>query len=331
MAQPSASEEKQARILIAVPTYRRPAGLLRLLEALDALETTDDVRILVADNEGIDGQGIAAIQSRLSTFRWPIDVIGVPERGLAAVRNAMIAYARSMADLDYLAMVDDDERPTSVWLRELIAMQRQTKADIVGGPTVPVFPAEAPEWPKSCSLYTCGDFDDGPVDLVWGTCNVMFAKSALFAIDGPLFDVGFNELGGEDVDAFMRLRAAGCRFAWARRAQVLDDIPMPRLSLSWIARRAFRIGNSNMLAQKKWIYPTTSRVRLVVRALVGLAAHALLLLVRLPFPARRLEAFCLLMRSAGKLALLTGFHFNEYGTRTLSPEPRGSGESRQIS
>ena len=46
-----------AKVAIAVPTFRRPKGLERLLAALAHLETSADVEIVVADNDAAMQEG----------------------------------------------------------------------------------------------------------------------------------------------------------------------------------------------------------------------------------------------------------------------------------
>ncbi len=41
------------KIAVAIPTFRRPRGLERLLMALAQLETSADVEIVVADNDAV--------------------------------------------------------------------------------------------------------------------------------------------------------------------------------------------------------------------------------------------------------------------------------------
>jgi glycosyltransferase involved in cell wall biosynthesis len=306
-------------VLIAIPTYRRAESLTRLLRSIEELQAPCDVSVLVADNEGAGGEGLSVVNAIRTTYRFPITGIAVPEKGLANVRNAMIAYGRSHGHVNFIAMIDDDERPTPQWLSALLAMQAETGADVVGGPTEPVFPHGTAEWARGCSLFTCGTFPDGPVDMIWGTCNAMFHRSAFAGTEDVLFDPVFNDWGGEDVDAFMRLRARGCSFGWAAHAVVLDDIPASRTTWRWVARRAFRVGNSNMFAQLRWVYGEGGRSRAFIPAIVGLLAHSGRLVLTLPWRAKRVESFCLLMRSAGKLAFLGGFKMKEYGSANLSP------------
>lgn len=308
----TASGDDRARVLIAIPTFRRPDGLRRLLTAIAAMETVADIKILVADNEGAGGAGTDVVNQLAAQYRFPIEVIAVPERGLSSVRNAMITYARKDETLDYVAMIDDDEWPTERWIDDLVAMQRTTGAGITGGPNLPVFAPGAPGWAMHCPLFQSDDMPDGVVDIVWGTCNLLLHKSAFAHSDSNLFDPAFNQSGGEDVDAFMRLKTSGHRFAWSRSAVVWDDVPANRTTLGWITRRAFRIGNSNMLVQLRWKYGKHGRLLALPSTLAAIAANLGLLAIFSFSSSRRLTYYCRLVRSSGKLAFLTGLRSFEY-------------------
>lgn len=308
----TAPGDSQARVLIAIPTFRRPDGLRRLLIAIAAMETVADIKILVADNEGADGAGTDVVKELAAAYRFPIDVIAVPERGLSSVRNAMVTYARKDETLDYVAMIDDDEWPTERWIDDLVAMQRTTGAGIVGGPNLPVFAPGAPGWAMHCPLFRSDDMPDGNVEIVWGTCNLLLHKSAFAHSDSNLFDPAFNQSGGEDVDAFMRLKTSGHRFAWSRSAVVWDDVPAGRTTLGWITRRAFRIGNSNMLVQLRWKYGRHGRLLALPSTVAAIAANLGLLAAFSFSPGKRVTYYCRLVRSLGKLAFLTGLRSFEY-------------------
>jgi glycosyltransferase involved in cell wall biosynthesis len=302
---------RKDRVLIAIPTLRRLDGLRSLLKAIEKLDTAADIQVLVADNEG-SGDGSAVVAELQSTYRFPLMVIPVPERGLTNVRNAIITFARRVSDLDYIAMIDDDERPSPGWIDALIAMQKHTGCEIVGGPTVPVFDRLAPGWARDCHLFTSGDFPDGVVEMIWGTCNVLLHRKVLDLSPEALFDPKFNAWGGEDVDAFMRLRALGCRFAWARSAVVFDDIPLRRTTFKWITRRAFRIGNSNMAAQRRWRPGMSNWFVALPVAMVRIVLHSVLLIGFGISPKKRLNQYCKWLRSLGGLAALFNFRFVEY-------------------
>jgi succinoglycan biosynthesis protein ExoM len=306
------ADESPDRVVIAIPTYRRAQSLRRLLAAIETLDTAADIRVVVTDNEGEAGSGFAVVSELADHYRFPLVAIAAPQKGLANVRNVMVRYARHTQDLDYLVMIDDDERPSPAWISALIDMQKRTGCNIVGGPTEPVFEPGTAEWPNYCPLFWSGRFDDGVIDMNWGTCNVLFHRRALELTPEDLFDPIFNELGGEDVDAFMRLKSLGCRFAWTNAAIVFDDIPSTRTTLGWITKRAFRIGNSNMLAQLRWKYGRFAYAKALIATLAGLLIHTALLLLSMGSARKRVENYCVWVRTTGKLAFLLGRSHNEY-------------------
>ena len=300
------------RILIAIPTFRRPDGLRRLLGKIAAMETTADISVVVADNEGEGGAGTDVVGELAESYRFPITAIAVPERGLTSVRNALVGHARQNGPFDYVAMIDDDEWPSANWIDDLVAMQVSTGAGIVGGPNLPVFAPGAPAWVRYCPLFRADDMPDGVVDIVWGTCNLLLHKSVFAHSDSNLFDPAFNESGGEDVDAFMRLRKSGHRFAWSKSALVWEDVPPSRTTLAWITRRAFRIGNSNMLVQLRWKYGRHGRLLALPSTLAAIGLNSLLLFAFSLVAERRMTYYVRLVRSLGKLAFLTGLRSFEY-------------------
>ena len=59
------------------------------------------------------------------------------------------------------------------------------------------------------------------------------------------FDEGLGRSGGEDTDFFTRLHSGGARFASAPAAIVYEDVVPERLSMRWLATRAFRSGQTH--------------------------------------------------------------------------------------
>ncbi|HEX9159155.1 MAG TPA: glycosyltransferase, partial [Rhizomicrobium sp.] len=103
-------------VTIAIPTFRRPKGLERLLAAIAMLETDANVRVLVAENDAERQEGMAVVKRLTATgYRWPIELLLVEPRGIAQARNALVERALANG-FDYLAMLDDDEWPEALWL-----------------------------------------------------------------------------------------------------------------------------------------------------------------------------------------------------------------------
>ena len=79
-------------IVIAIPTFKRPRSLARLLEAIARLETGTCVSVLVADNDAQDHQG-HDLCLNLKNYRWPLTSMIAPMRGIASVRNILVEAA----------------------------------------------------------------------------------------------------------------------------------------------------------------------------------------------------------------------------------------------
>ena len=62
----------------------------------------------------------------------------VAERGIAQNRNALVAAALDRSEMQFLAMLDDDEWVEPDWLDALLATQAHFGADAVEGPVIGV-------------------------------------------------------------------------------------------------------------------------------------------------------------------------------------------------
>src|ERR1700759_4593217 len=112
------------KVVVAIPTFRRPQSLTRLLAALEKLDTTAEVTVIVADNDSDKREGFD-VCARLNTYRWPLDAFVAPDRGIAAVRNALVTRALTH-DCEFIAMLDDDEWPDAGWLDAFLRTQAAT-------------------------------------------------------------------------------------------------------------------------------------------------------------------------------------------------------------
>src|ERR1700744_3007693 len=124
-------------VVIAIPTFRRPQSLMRLLSALEKLDTRANVTVIVADNDAEKREGLDAC-ARLNAYRWPLDVFIAEKRGIANVRNALVERARTHK-CDFIAMLDDDEWPDAGWLEAFLRTQAETGADALHGSILRAF------------------------------------------------------------------------------------------------------------------------------------------------------------------------------------------------
>jgi glycosyltransferase involved in cell wall biosynthesis len=303
--------EVPKQVIVAIPTFRRPRGLKRLLDALAHLATDANVTVLVADNDAEGHEGFDLCAS-LKDYRWPLRSIVVAERGIAQVRNALVEAALDDRKMQLLAMLDDDEWPQAQWLSAFLAEQARSGADVLQGSILFDFEAKPAAWAGQFDGMSDIRHASGPVEMLQGAGNLLMTRPALMRLNKPWFDPAFALSGGEDRDFFMRLKADGARFAWSDEAVASTFVPATRTSLKWALARAYSIGNSDMRVFLK--YGPSAGQRLAEFAKVGGA----LLLTPLLFVAaafdesRRADALRRLFRACGKTAALLGHQYQEY-------------------
>ncbi len=299
-------------VAITIPTFRRPKGLGRLLNALAKLQTCAKVRLVIADNDAEHHEGFdlcSAVRAR--GYRWPIDLIIAPERGIAQARNALMARALA-TDADFIAMLDDDEWPEPQWLDTFLAAQRKTGADALLGPVIRVFECEPAPWLLGCAGIASFERTTGALDMIESSSNVLMTWASVAALTEPWFDLGFALTGGEDRDFFTRMKRQGAQFAWAEKAVANAFVPASRLRLGWVLKRAYRVGNSDMRVFLKYQPPHAARLRELAKIAGAILCFAPILAIFAAVPNRRAQALCKLSRAAGKTAALFGRYYNEY-------------------
>jgi glycosyltransferase involved in cell wall biosynthesis len=105
------------RVSVLVTAYRRPAFLAEAIESVLA-QTFTDFEVIVLEDGSHDGEAIARSYGDRVRYVWQ------PNQGLAAARNA----AAAMADGEWLAFLDDDDR----WLPEKLAQQMALSRHVPG-------------------------------------------------------------------------------------------------------------------------------------------------------------------------------------------------------
>ena len=297
-------------VTIAIPTFKRPRSLARLLEALANLQTRAEVRVLVADNDAQQAEGQALCRG-LKNYRWPLTAIIVPERGIAPVRNALVEAALADGATGFVAMIDDDEWPATGWLDEFLRVQAETGADCLQG-SILFAPGADTGWAAGSDGLSDIRRPTGPIAMLQGAGNLFITRACLESMTAPWFDPAFALSGGEDREFFVRLQGLGKRFAWADQALAHAEIPAIRASLGWVLRRSFSVGNSDMRVLLKHRPGAATLLRETAKIggalLLSPLAAAILCLV----PNRRTAALRKFCRAAGKLAAILGAHYNEY-------------------
>jgi glycosyltransferase involved in cell wall biosynthesis len=303
-------------VIVAIPTFRRPQGLEKLLLSLAAQETERRVGVVVADNDAIAHEGFD-LCARLSAegYRWPLKTFVVADRGLAQVRNALVSAAMYDPETRFVAMLDDDEWSEPGWLNALMNVQENTGADVVRGAVLRVFEIDPPRWAlhwEGIAHILSASEHEGPIE---GAGNVLIARRCFEALEPPFFDPQFGLTGGEDRDFFLRLYAGGNRFARAGAAIVHEFVPSARLRLSWSLMRAYRTGNSDLRMVLKYKRNATGIAREIAKILAAFASVPVLTLLYSLTPSHRLDGIQKLFRAAGKVGALVGHRYYEYAAQ----------------
>lgn len=300
------------KVIIAIPSFRRPRSLARLLEAIERLETSAAVTVLVADNDAERHEAFDLCETLAEKgYGWRLEYFIARDRGIANVRNALFAHAMEM-DFDFICLLDDDEWPDVHWLENYLAVQSATGADALHGAVVRAFDDEPGRLARSLDGISDQRGKTGPRDMLHSTANVLLTRACVQSVPSPWFDRAFALSGGEDRDFFLRLKAAGARFAWADNAIVHAHVPQSRASVKWAMERAYSTGNSDMRVFLKH----SPGVPAVLREIAKVAGVVLLYPLILPIlglvPNRAIDAVRVIFRSAGKMAALLGSHYEEY-------------------
>jgi succinoglycan biosynthesis protein ExoM len=253
-------------ISVCVCTFRRPALLARLLDALEGQETGGafTYSVVVCDNDAArSSEPIVSAFSRSS--RLEVQYCVEPRQNIALARNHALANAGG----DCVAFIDDDECPPRRWLDALVRALHRYRAAGVLGPVHPRFEESPPRWVVLGKFYERPTYPTGSV-IGWRqgrTGNTLLRRDILEPGITP-FRAEF--LTGEDQDFFRRMIERGHVFVWCEEAAVHEVVPPVRWRRTFMIRRALLRGGMSPL------HPTFG-LRDVVTSLVAVPAYAALL------------------------------------------------------
>mgnify|MGYP005844749199 CR=1 FL=1 len=237
------------RLMIGICTFRRDPSLRRLLDSLNEMAlsrpSADEIRVLVVDNDPTPETHAICRQLTFES-RLLIEYLPEARRGLVCARNALVEGALAR-DVDFLAMLDDDDVPDIDWLEHLVRVQRAQDADIVAGNRR--FPGRRPPSSGKNEAERAGKLGvksvaGRTIPKAAATANLLVAADFLrkLAAQGPVFDPRFADSGGEDEDFFVRAAALGARFAFAPRSMVTQYHDPERFTVRGAYRRGFKTG-----------------------------------------------------------------------------------------
>ncbi|MEC8522761.1 MAG: glycosyltransferase [Pseudomonadota bacterium] len=229
-------------IYVAIPTYKRPKSLSRLIKSLGRMSTAREYRILVADNDAEMREGVGVAKSLSASEEKAIDTIVVEARGISAVRNAILEYVFRDKEAEILLMIDDDEYVDPGWIDGMLTVQTETAADAVAGLVLPHFETTPPDFAKDNELYWRTKHDSGIVRDIYSTTSLLLARKFFREHKGFRFLDEFGMTGGGDFEFLNRMKGKGAVFAFASSAISYEVFGESRLTKDWNIERSYRIG-----------------------------------------------------------------------------------------
>jgi succinoglycan biosynthesis protein ExoM len=300
------------RVAVCVATFRRPAGLERLLHGLEGLAFAGEapsLEIVVVDNDP-EQSARATCEALRPGLRWPLRYEPEPRRGISHARNRAVAASRSWAD--FVAFIDDDEAPEPDWIEQLLRVQASYDADVVCGPVIRHFESEPPEWVKKGGFFVDARYPTG-TDIPDPATNNVLIRTAVFGESDEPFDLRFGLTGGEDTHFFLRLGRAGRKMVWADEARVNEWVPVSRASGKWVLQRVYRTSNTWSICERE-LHPTFRAAGMRVAKGMARIAYGLAIL-----PVSWLFGRHMVVKSlwyvcwgAGNITGLMGLKFHEY-------------------
>lgn len=297
------------RVAVCIATFRRPHMLRELLEGISKLRflklPAPDLVVIVVDN---DPARSAEYICSAASLPWRMKYTPEPRRGIAQARNRSI---REAEDADFIAFIDDDEYPSTVWLDELLWTQAKFAADVVSGPILPDFDDDVPDWVRAGKFFDRGIQDSGRATDACSTGNALVRRALFDQLS--LFDERFALTGGEDTQFFLRVRQSGFTIVSSRHAFVHEPIPRSRGNLRWLLRRAYQSGNSWVLCEKSLDRRKSTRLIRFVKG-CGRMAQGTLTIPVSAFRGRAALARALrnIVLGAGIVAGLAGQRYEPY-------------------
>lgn len=265
-------------ISICICTFKRPAGLSKVLSSIAMMQRPEGSRIevLVVDNDP-EATARAGVDAARAGYPYELRYFCELRSGVGFARNRCLAEATG----DWIAFIDDDEWAEPQWLRDLWQCLQAGPYDGVFGPVLASFETEPPAWLLGSGVYERPRFPTGS-KLDWPDCasgNVIFRKQLVAKVGdfSPLFAVS----GAEDSEFFWRCLDAGARFVWCDTAIAQENIPPARMTRAWVRRRAYLAGHNftrlkayRQGARAYWALSLRGFFAVLIFGARALAAHA---------------------------------------------------------
>jgi GT2 family glycosyltransferase len=235
-------------ISVLVATRNRAPQLERMLSSLEEQELGGlSCELIVIDNGSEDDT-----QSILKKERNGFNLVALYEQ--TAGKSRALNRGLGVAAGDLYVFTDDDVTASPVWLRSFYeASRKYGSTALFGGPIIPSFPMETPEW--MCNHRLAGpmfgkfnpSLDEGPLPRGLFPYGANFAVRAS-AMQGMIFrlDLGPSEengpLFGEDAEFVERFRDESREIIFVPAARVEHHLTKAKVEITSLLDRAFHLG-----------------------------------------------------------------------------------------
>jgi glycosyltransferase involved in cell wall biosynthesis len=276
------------------------------------------VTVMVVDNNSTDTTR-DVVWSFKEKYGESIQYVFEDQQGRSHALNAGIEATAG----DFVGIIDDDEEIDANWYKTAVAALAPGDLDFVGGPYVPRWSSELPEWLPREYGGVVGWVDGGdkpvPFDRTYPGIlmggNVVFTREILSRVGPYATWLGRTDKGlltGEDEELYGRLLDLGAKGMYLPNLIIYHHVPPERVTKSYFRRWCFWRGVSlglldrtrklpcaYLLGIPRWHY------RNALRGLLSTTKH---LVVKPKNPA---QAFAAELGIWDWLGLLYGRHFRK--------------------
>ena len=306
--------EEEVNVFICIATYNREVGLTRLLNSLSKLRFIKcknvGWQVVVVDNFSPKFPARQIVKEFQNKFPVPIIFGEETDRGIASTRNKAIALAK---DCNFIVFTDDDQIVDPLWLDELLALQRETDADIVAGPVLPLFESTPPDWIIKGKFFDRKRYPTGTEIDYAGTGNMLIKRKWLMMFDGP-FDVRLNLTGGSDTLYCRKVKDLGALIVWADDAITQEYNPPQRFTISWLLKRFYRMGTTLTLVDL-WTQASIKTIALrLIKGIYHVLSGILLLIPKAIISGKAgiVRSLQLIVYGVGELIGFSGIKYKVY-------------------
>ena len=249
-------------VSIIIPTRNRSKWISSAIQSFVKQDfPSSQYEIIVVDNGSTDNTR-EITEHAVSLNKNNIRYIYEPEPGLLSGRHRGASEAKG----DILVFVDDDIEAVNGWLSAIMAEFEDESVHMVGGPSLPKFEVEPPEWmERYCNIknsqLTCGSLsllnkgnkkiENDPI-FVWGL-NFAIRRKTLFELGGFHPDGVPNHLlhfrGDGETGLALKLKEKRLKAVYAPGAKVYHYIPQERLTITYFEKRFYSQGISDSYTQ----------------------------------------------------------------------------------